>query len=155
MTPPVNPSFLFLSHVSGHLTYSIAITPNSQSSCLRHSRCQTCCIKSYAKHSSDCYKLKLFANSNRDTLTLSQINLMEHIKLSTSRDFRINMAVLQQVMTEGDTSSDEDSDGNDSTTRDQVGSHHGPCTDRQVLVILVQVIVPASLIILVHEPDNI
>ena len=139
-----SPSFNLLRHLH-HLTYFIAITPNSQSSCLRHSRRQTCCIQSYAKHSSDCYKLKLFANSNRDTL--SQINLMEHIKLSTSRDFRINMAVLQQVMTEGDTSSDEDSDGNDSTTRDQVGSHHGPCTDRQVLVILVQVIVPASLII--------
>ena len=50
---------------------------------------------------------------------------MEHIKLSTSRDFRINMAVLQEVMTGGDTSSDDDSDASDrSDTKDQVSSHH-------------------------------
>ena len=52
---------------------------------------------------------------------------MEHIKLSTSRDFRINMAVLQEVMTGGDTSSDDDSDASDrsdGTEKDQVSSHH-------------------------------
>ena len=50
----------------------------------------------------------------------AQINLMEHIKLSTSRDFRINMTVLQELTEQtGDTSSDDD-DNNDDTTLDQV-----------------------------------
>ncbi|XP_060066716.1 Fanconi anemia group I protein-like [Ylistrum balloti] len=42
----------------------------------------------------------------------SKINLMEHIKISTSRDFRINTAALQEVMAEPSDNEDNDSDGN-------------------------------------------
>ena len=53
----------------------------------------------------------------------AQINLMEHIKLSTSRDFRINMTVLQELTEQtGDTSSDDD---DDDTTLDQASFFQG------------------------------
>ncbi|KAK2176099.1 hypothetical protein NP493_683g02030 [Ridgeia piscesae] len=53
----------------------------------------------------------------------SKINLMEHIKLSTSRDFRINMTVLQELTEQtGDTSSDDD---DDDTTLDQASFFQG------------------------------
>ena len=53
---------------------------------------------------------------------------MEHIKLSTSRDFRINTTVLQELTEQaGDTSSGD----SDDTMENQVSSDCGPHTVRQ------------------------
>lgn len=46
---------------------------------------------------------------------------MEHMKMSTSRDFRINVATVQAVMENGSDSeeSEEETEENDTTTADQ------------------------------------
>ncbi|KAI0209686.1 Fanconi anemia group I protein [Lamellibrachia satsuma] len=52
----------------------------------------------------------------------SKINLMEHIKLSTSRDFRINTTVLQELTEQaGDTSSGDSDDIVENQTADNIG----------------------------------
>lgn len=51
----------------------------------------------------------------------SKVNLMEHMKMSTSRDFRINVATVQAVMENDSDSeeSEEETEENDTTTADQ------------------------------------
>ncbi|OWF38448.1 Fanconi anemia group I protein-like [Mizuhopecten yessoensis] len=65
----------------------------------------------------------------------SKINLMEHIKISTSRDFRINTAAVQEVMAEvsGSDSEGEDSNGNaeDDTVVSDNGSKHSSSEEDQ------------------------
>lgn len=65
----------------------------------------------------------------------SKINLMEHIKISTSRDFRINSAALKEVMAEeSESDSDGDaSDGNEDVTvvSDDGSTHSGSEDDQE------------------------
>ncbi|XP_056004226.1 Fanconi anemia group I protein-like [Ostrea edulis] len=49
----------------------------------------------------------------------SKVNLMEHMKMSTSRDFRINVATVQAVMENDSGSSEEEEEENNGNEEDQ------------------------------------
>ncbi|XP_074642639.1 Fanconi anemia group I protein-like [Tubulanus polymorphus] len=50
----------------------------------------------------------------------AKINFMEHMKHSTSRDFRINTAALQQVLTSDQEDENDDDDDNDDGNEDEI-----------------------------------
>lgn len=53
---------------------------------------------------------------------LSQINLMEHFKRSTARDFRINGATLEAALRQESSEEEEDDDDENDDQRDEVNS---------------------------------
>ncbi|XP_077992604.1 Fanconi anemia group I protein-like [Glandiceps talaboti] len=59
----------------------------------------------------------------------SKINLMEHFKVSTSRDFRINTAAVQAALEQQDTSSDDD-DVNSEEDRSDAEDNEEPPTKK-------------------------
>lgn len=69
-------------------------------------------------HNFTVYSLRIQFPGLKHSDLHSQVNLTEHLKTSTARDFRINAASLDQALEEQMTSEDESDDDADGTVQD-------------------------------------